>query len=163
MSNVPPWLAELRRRKGLHEVYHKKSLWDWLKSDGKTLGDPSKLPWCGDAIETCIHLTLKDEPRIANPYLARNWLKFGIPCSPRLGAVMVFWRGSRNVTSGHVALYEGEDANYYHVIGGNQSDSITVTRIAKSRFLGARWPKTYPLTGSAVAKDAVGKVSTNEA
>ena len=29
-------------------------------------------------------------------------------------------------------------------LGGNQSDAVTVARIAKSRLLGARWPATYP-------------------
>ena len=48
----PPWLAILRAKQGLREVQDKAALEAWLKSDGHTLGDPSKLPWCGDAIES---------------------------------------------------------------------------------------------------------------
>ena len=31
-----------------------------------------------------------------------------------------------------------------YVLGGNQSDAVTIARIAKSRLLGARWPATWP-------------------
>lgn len=63
----PPWYEELLRRKGLHEVRDRSKLMAWLRSDGKTLGDPAKLPWCGDAIQTCLALTLPDEPQPVNP------------------------------------------------------------------------------------------------
>lgn len=163
VSARPLWLAELERRKGLQEVRDYSILSKWLRSDGKTLGDPRVLPWCGDAIQTPIALTLPNEPQVANPYLARNWLKFGKDTKPRLGAVMVFWRGSRSGTSGHVALYVGEDATAYHVLGGNQSNAIGVTRIAKDRLLGARWPLTDNLSTVAISKIANGGLSTNEA
>lgn len=144
---APAWFLEVQRRKGLHEVKNKKTLWDWLRSDKASVGDPSKLPWCGDLVETAIRTTLKAEKVPANPYLARNWLKFGQTVKPCLGCVMVFDGGSRPPPSGHVAFYAGEDKTHYHVLGGNQSNAITVMRIAKSRLLknGARWPLTAPL------------------
>ena len=43
---LPLWLAELRRRQGLHEVRDRKTLMAWLRSDGQTLGYPAMLPWC---------------------------------------------------------------------------------------------------------------------
>lgn len=161
---LPPWFAEMKRRKGLHETMHKPGLMAWLRSDGKMLGDPSKLPWCGDAVETAIHLTLPDEPRIVNPYLARNWLKFGRPSPLALGAILVFWRGSINGSSGHVGFYAGEDSTAVHVLGGNQSDRISIARLDRARLLGVRWPSTYalPKTGS-VRVSGGGKLSTNEA
>ncbi len=143
-ANAPAWFKEIERKKGLHEVHHKKTLWDWLRSDKRTLGDPSKLPWCGDAVDTAIRLTLPNEKTPANPYLARNWLKWGTKTKPVLGAVLVFDGGKRPPPSGHVGFYAGEDATHYHVLGGNQSNAITVMRLAKSRLLGARWPLTAP-------------------
>ncbi|MCO5092075.1 TIGR02594 family protein [Bosea sp. (in: a-proteobacteria)] len=164
---APPWYEELLRRKGLHEVKSRSALMAWLRADGKTLGDPAKLPWCGDAIQTCLALTLPDEPQPVNPYLARNWLKFGVGLDePALGCILVFWRGSKTGTSGHVGLYAGEDAQgYLHVLGGNQSDAITIARLDKARLLGMRWPATYPKqTTSRVLLSASGApVSTNEA
>lgn len=165
-ATPPPWHEELLRRKGLHETRDRFSLMAWLRSDGKTLGDPSKLPWCGDAIETCIALTLPDEPLPMNPYLARNWLKLGIGLeTPALGAVLVFWRGSKAGTSGHVGLYVGEDAEALHVLGGNQSDAITIARLDRSRLLGIRWPKSYPKSsvGRVLLSFRGGAISSDEA
>jgi hypothetical protein len=34
---------------------------NWLKRGGRSLGDPSKNPWCGDFVETCIRIGLPDE------------------------------------------------------------------------------------------------------
>jgi uncharacterized protein (TIGR02594 family) len=166
-STPPPWHEELLRRKGLHEVRDRSKLMAWLRSDGKTLGDPARLPWCGDAIETCLALTLPDEPLPTNPYLARNWLKLGIPLTtPALGCILVFWRGSKTGTSGHVGLYAGEDAQgYLHVLGGNQSNAITIARLDKARLLGMRWPASYPkpTSGRVLLSAAGAPVSTNEA
>lgn len=163
----PPWHEELLRRKGLHEVKNRSAVMAWLRSDGKTLGDPAKLPWCGDAIQTCLALTLPDEPQPANPYLARNWLKLGLPLeTAALGCILVFWRGSRTGPSGHVGLYAGEDAlGYLHVLGGNQSDAITIARLDKARLLGMRWPSTYPkpTSGRVLLSASGAPVSTNEA
>lgn len=162
----PPWHEELLRRKGLHEVKNRSALMAWLRSDGKTLGDPAKLPWCGDAIQTCLALTLPDEPQPVNPYLARNWLKLGVELTtPSLGCILVFWRGSKTGTSGHVGLYAGEDAEAYHVLGGNQSDAITIARLDKARLLGMRWPSTYPkpTSGRVLLSASGAPVSANEA
>jgi hypothetical protein len=83
-----PWYAEAERRKGLHEIRDKVELAAFLRSDGATLGDPTKLPWCGDFVETCVAVGLPGEPLPENPYLARNWLKFGVVCAPTEGAVL---------------------------------------------------------------------------
>ena len=76
----------------------------------------------------------------SNPYWARNWMLFGQPVRPVIGAVLVFERGS----GGHVGFAIGQDDTHFHVLGGNQSDAVTIARIAKSRLLGARWPTTWP-------------------
>jgi uncharacterized protein (TIGR02594 family) len=75
-----------------------------------------------------------------NPYWARNWLQFGRDTKPVIGAVLIFVRGS----GGHVGFAIGQDDTHFFVLGGNQSDAVTVARVAKSRLLGARWPLTYP-------------------
>jgi len=53
MSDLP-WMVEAKKVMGLHENRDRAVLAKWLKSDGKTLGDPSKLPWCGDFVDTAI-------------------------------------------------------------------------------------------------------------
>lgn len=73
--------------------------------------------------------------------LARSWLKWGKSVAPRLGAIMVFSRGN-NPTYGHVGFYVGETLTHYRILGGNQSNSVNIVSIPKTRFLGARWPIT---------------------
>ena len=75
-----------------------------------------------------------------NPYWARNWLLFGQETKPVTGAVLIFERGS----GGHVGFAVGQDDTHFYVLGGNQSDAVTIARIAKPRLLGARWRATYP-------------------
>src|SRR5690606_20738309 len=109
-------------------------------------GDPARNPWCGDFVETAIALTLPHESLPANPYLARNWLKFGLELGfPVLGAVAVFWRGSREGQSGHVGFVRATRTSDDAIIvrGGNQDNAVTDTVISHDRLLGYRWPVTF--------------------
>ncbi len=94
LLNIFPWIELGLRKKGLSEGKDNELLKEFLTSDGKnrTVGDPAVLPWCGDFVETCIAVTLPSAVLPANPYLARNWLKFGRTVDPCFGSILVFWR-----------------------------------------------------------------------
>ena len=103
------------------------------------------------------------KPIVEGPLWARNWAKFGKAADKaQLGDVLVFRRGQG---SGHVGLYVGEDYGAYHVLGGNQSDGVTITRIAKDRCIAVRRPayRKAPATAKPVQLAATGTLSTNEA
>lgn len=118
---------------------------------------------CGDAVETPIALTLSKEKLPENPYLARNWLKFGKPLeTPIYGSIGVFWREKKTGTKGHVGFLVGEDKDHYYVLGGNQRNSVNVTKISKERFLGARWPLTYPIRKMPLPRMSGVPLSVNE-
>ncbi len=72
---------------------------------------------------------------------AMNWKRFGDPApAPMLADVLVF---ARPGGGGHVGLYVGEDAEAYHVLGGNEGDAVTIVRILRWRFVSTRrrrWP-----------------------
>jgi uncharacterized protein (TIGR02594 family) len=139
---VPPWLSEVRRKTGLTEAGPGRfKLIAWLRSDHNYLGDPAKYPWCGELVATAIALTLPDEALPSNPYWALNWSAFGRPVSPSVGAILVFHRPG----GGHVGFCEGQAGDHWIVRGGNQSDSISVARVAKARCVAIRWPATYPM------------------
>lgn len=164
----PPWFELLLSKKGLHEGKDNSELRKFLKSDGATLGDPSKLPWCGDAVETVIAITLPQEVLPGNPYLARNWGKFGQKTPPRLGAVASFWRGKPNGTSGHVGLVAGhgieKGKKVLYILGGNQSDRISVAPLGTDRLLATRWPLTFEMPDKIwLPKMVGGQLSLNEA
>lgn len=160
----PPWLTEGRAVLGLHEVRDRAALAAWLRSDGRTLGDPARLPWCGDFVETCIRRALPREPLPGalgdNPYWARNWALFGVTVAPTLGAVASFIREG----GGHVGFLVAADPVSFHVLGGNQGDTVSVVRIGRMRLLATRWPATLPLPAIHLpVGPSTGSLSLNEA
>lgn len=142
LSNIP-WVDEAMGVLGLDENRDYTELAEFLKSDGSTVGDPRKIPWCGDLVETAIKRGCKSGVITpTNPYLAANWNKWGVECDPCVGAIVVFWRGSPSSWKGHIGFIVGESKSNWYVLGGNQRDSITITPISKDRVRdnGIRWP-----------------------
>lgn len=162
-----PWFQEARRLIGVREKVGPGSnpvLIDWADKAGIDY-DSDDIPWCGLFVAHCISATLSGESLPGNPLGARAWQRLGAAGPRTLGAVLVFWRGSRDGWLGHVGFYAGEDSSAYHVLGGNQGDAVSVTRIAKARLLDSRWPATAPMTGAGplVLADGDTFFSTNEA
>lgn len=121
------------------------------------------IPWCGlfAAIVTLRRRGNSLEV-VKDPLWARNWAKYGEK-SPKasLGDVLVFVRNG----GGHVAFYVGEDTNYYHCIGGNQSNKVCITRVAKDRCIAVRRPpyKIAPEGCKPIHLASTGVISKNEA
>lgn len=142
----PPWVDNLAQYIGLQEKRDNKKLRDYLDSDGETVGDPVQIPWCGDAVQTPLALTLPDEALPSNPYYALNWDHFGVPAPAGMvpkGAIFV---KERKGGGGHVGFVVGHDQTRFFILAGNQNNSICVAAVAKSSLFGQlRWPRTYPL------------------
>ncbi len=160
-----PWFEEAVRLIGTKETPgpgDNPLLMDMAKDlDIDYAGDD--VPWCGLFVGHCVGSMLPGEALPNGLLGARNWLKFGTECTPQRGSVLVFWRHRRSGWQGHVGFYHGEDQGAYHVLGGNQSDQVNVTRIARNRLLGARWPTTaLSPTGEVVLAGESGELSTNE-
>lgn len=163
-----PWLQTAYDLVGTREIPGNASnatILGWAKRLDLDAYHDDDIPWCGLFVAHCVSSQLPDEILPANPLGARQWLKMGQKVTPRLGSVMVFWRGKRNGWKGHVGFYWAEDSETYHILGGNQSNSVSVTRIAKDRLLEARWPNTALELDSQVRIASVsgGLISVNEA
>lgn len=118
------------------------------------------IPWCGLFAAIVAHRAGKAV--VEAPLWARNWVKFGVPVSEAgLGDVLVFSRGG----AGHVGFYVAEDASAYHVLGGNQGNKVSITRVAKDRCIARRRPayNQAPLSARAMQVAASGTLSRNEA
>lgn len=145
-----PWVENLRPYISMQEKRDNRKLSAYLDSDGSTVGDPAKIPWCGDAVQTPLALTLPHEPLPSNPYYAINWATWGVGVPKGvfpMGAVGVKRRldAHGNLIGGHVFFIVGHDAIYVHALGGNQNNSICIARIKKSDLFALRFPKTYPM------------------
>jgi hypothetical protein len=64
---------------------------------------------------------------------------------------------------GHVGFVVGESAAHLHILGGNQSNSVSIAPIAKRRLLGLRWPRGHPSGTIKLPRMAGGGISRNEA
>jgi uncharacterized protein (TIGR02594 family) len=133
----------------------------WAKECGldKVYGSDS-IPWCGLFVAVVVKRTGRD--MVKSPLWARSWSTWGEPSTKAsLGDILVFTRGS----GGHVGFYIAEDTVCYHVLGGNQSDAVTIARIRKDRCIAVRMPKykNRPASAKPYLVDAKGKISTDEA
>lgn len=121
------------------------------------------VPWCGLFSAIIAYRRLKKvEEVVKDPLWARNWAKYGVKADrPMLGDILVFVRNG----GGHVGFYVGEDTTCFHVLGGNQSDKVCITRIEKTRCIAARRPPyvTVPKAVKPFFLAASGSVSSNEA
>lgn len=161
-----PWLNVAKSLVGTREVPGPKSnptILAWAKRLGsKVLGiaylDDS-VAWCGLFAAHCVSSSGLIPATIA--VRASAWASWGSDLKvDRLapGAVLVFARPG----GGHVGFYVGEDAATYSVLGGNQSDAVSITRIEKSRCVARRWPLGVPVEDGPVWLAGKGAISTKE-
>lgn len=133
----------------------------WARECGIAGYVHDSIAWCGLAVSVAAHRA--GYPMAPRPLWARDWALWGKPATvAMLGDVLSFVRDG----GGHVGLYVGEDAGAYHVLGGNQSDKVCITRIAKARLLEARrspFKVAQPANVRRVHLTASGGLSTNEA
>jgi uncharacterized protein (TIGR02594 family) len=121
------------------------------------------IPWCG-LFAAIVAYRRKKLPAevVKDPLWARNWAKYGKQAgTAQLGDILVFQRGS----GGHVGFYVAEDKTAYHVLGGNQSNAVTIARIAKNRCIAVRRPDYVrpPFSIGRYHVSAGGTLSTDEA
>jgi|JI6StandDraft_1071083.scaffolds.fasta_scaffold147517_2 uncharacterized protein (TIGR02594 family) len=109
---------------------------EWLK-DGVDDID-GKIAWCG-----CFRGAIGFETAtgvVAAPYRASSWLKWGKsiikkdPSTWPRGATVVMSRPGGN----HVALIDRVVGDYAYLLGGNQANSVSVSRFQISKFTDVR-------------------------
>jgi uncharacterized protein (TIGR02594 family) len=160
----PKILVEAVKNLGLKEIVgkaHNPTILGWAKELGlQKVYTEDEIPWCGLFIAHCAHVA--GVGVVERPLWALNWAKFGTEVKePMLGDVLTFKRDG----GGHVGIYVGEDDKYYHVLGGNQNNSVSVSRIAKARLHKARrtaWKIAQPANVRKVFLEAKGEITTNE-
>lgn len=130
----------------------------------KKIYTSDEIAWCGLFMAWVCHIAGLEMNMTAKESLwALNWNKFGTrQKTAMLGDVLTFSRNG----GGHVGIYVGEDDTCYHVLGGNQSNMVCITRIEKSRLSQIRrtaWKIAQPANVRVIKVSASGLISKNEA
>jgi len=128
--------------------------------------DDTKQAWCGLFMAHLAHATGQPFPN--DPLWALSWANFGT-LSPQaaLGDVLVFNRYDKHgkLIGGHVGLYVAEDDEAFHVLGGNESDQVEITRVVKGRLKSPRrpaYPSGIPANVKPLYVNTGGALSQNE-
>jgi len=163
-EKAPKILAEAVKHIGVKEIVgkkHSKIILSWADALGLTSTYTNdEIPWCGLFVAYCCHAQGLDV--VKHPLWALNWNKFGnVAEVPMLGDVLTFTRNG----GGHVGIYVGEDKTHLHVLGGNQNNSVSISRIEKSRLSQARrtaWKIAQPSNVRVIHLEPKGIITTNE-
>lgn len=147
----PAWLTQARSLMGIKEgagTQDNPEIIGWAKELGGWIASyytHDSIPWCGLFVGICMKRS--NLPLPANALGALQWSTWGQHLtSPVPGAVLCFTRPG----GGHVSFYVGEDEECYHILGGNQSDSVDITREPKARCVAMRWPEGVEVVGAPV-------------
>lgn len=162
-SSKPAWVATAERYIGVKEVPgsgNNPVIVGWLIRL-KAWWRDDLAPWCGVLLGFVFIETGIVPPKAW--YRAKAYLDWGVPLNaPAYGCVVVFSRTG----GGHVGLVVGRDTSgRLMVLGGNQSDKVSVVPFDMSRVAGYRWPPNVSRAPNyllPVFKRA-GEASTNEA
>jgi uncharacterized protein (TIGR02594 family) len=145
LSNDPPWLKRAFADLGLHELpgaAAKPRIVEMYAKAGHPEMKSDEVAWCSAAVNTWM---VESNNRGTGSLAARSWLAWGRAVDMRRtiprGAVLIFRRGNSS-WQGHVCLCLEDRDGTLTVIGGNQSDGVTIARYRKAALIGARWPDT---------------------
>ena len=151
MTTEPAWLVEARKFLGTKEIAGPRDnpvIVDFFKDVGQAWVQDDETAWCA----AFVGAMLKKAGIAGTGKLnARSYLDWGKHLDePVPGCVVVFKRGNSS-WQGHVAFFLRDLGDHIEVLGGNQSNSVSVARYSKASLLGYRWPSSV-----AVAHEAPG-------
>ncbi len=107
--------------------YFKDTHNEWAKDDA--------VAWCAAFVGSCLERAGIVSTRSLS---ARSYLTFGHDTkTPKIGDIAVFTRGG-NSAEGHVAFFIREENGMIYVLGGNQSNAVTIGTMPKALLLGYR-------------------------
>lgn len=166
-ENSPQILVQAKMLIGVKEVIgkiHNNIIMSWAKNLGlEKIYTADEIAWCGLFMaQVCLRAGVPTGLTAKESLWALNWAKFGTKQTvAMLGDILTFKREG----GGHVGIYVGEDDKCYHILGGNQSDMVCITRIDKKRVNSIRrtqWIYKQPDNVRVIKVSASGFISDNE-
>lgn len=137
-NNHLAWIDEAHKYVGLTEIKgtrHNKTITKWLQALGAWWTD-DETPWCGVFTAHCLTVANRAIPK--HWYRAKAYADYGtVLTKPAFGCLGVMSRTG----GGHVCFVIGETTNdRLVVIGGNQSNQVSIASYPRSRFSHFVWP-----------------------
>jgi len=133
-----PWMkiakGEIGQAEKAGEAENNPRIMEYLATTGKFKSDET--PWCS-AFANWVMVEAGEKG--TDSALARSWLKWGEAIEePRYGCLVVFKRG-KSTWQGHVGFYVRTEGDKIVVLGGNQSNTVSIAPRTKADLLGYRW------------------------
>jgi uncharacterized protein (TIGR02594 family) len=138
MSKILKAFEIAKTQIGVKEIVGKKHNPKILEFGTATSLKPKddETPWCATSANWCL---MKAGIKGTNSAAARSFLKWGTKIDvPFEGCLVVFWRGSKTSSKGHVAFYVRETAKYIYCLGGNQGNEFCIAKYPKEQLLSYR-------------------------
>jgi uncharacterized protein (TIGR02594 family) len=110
---------------------------EYFKQVGHRAVTDDETAWCAAFVGACLERAGFASTR---SLMARSYLDWGEPTSePPAGGIAVLSRGA-NTSLGHVGFLVGMTDTAIYLLGGNQSNAVSVARFDRSRLLCMRMP-----------------------
>lgn len=141
----PSWLHHALSYLGVEEVAgtaNNPTIMEWAKELGIDY-DGDWVAWCGLFVAAMLRKGSQEIDLPDNILGARNYLKVGREIEKnhiRFGDLVIFWRKSKSSWEGHVGFYMGHVGKWIIMLGGNQSQSVSIALYDSERILGIRRP-----------------------
>lgn len=163
---APKILLEALKTYGVKETPGLRSnpvILNWAKTVGlDRIYTTDSIPWCALGMTYWAKQARYLPPQ--ESLAAASWVHFGngvAKFEEMLGDVLVFTRKGGN----HVALYVGEDEDFFHILGANQNDAVGIERKSKAQLIAARrcqWQFGQPPNVRKIHLQASGEISAKE-
>jgi uncharacterized protein (TIGR02594 family) len=126
------------RYMGFHERRQRRELREFMGVD------PARIDWCAAFVNSVLaELGIPGSETVSEwPLTARSFLSWGRRVGhPEFGDIVIFPRGTES-WQGHVGFYYGSERRngrlYYLILGGNQSNSVTIEAFPAWRAISIR-------------------------
>jgi TIGR02594 family protein len=144
-----PWMQTASNEIGLHESNNAR-VREFHATTGLNAG--GNTPWCSSFVNWVL---AQHGIKGTNNAWAQSWANWGVDAGgPVVGSVVVFrWSSS----TGHVGFVHSVNSDgSINVLGGNQRDSVRISRFNTSQIIGYRLPSGYS-GGGVVTGDGSGE------
>ncbi len=146
----PPWMALAWADLGLHEIPGRANnarITDYFARIGHRAVQDDETAWCAAFVGACLERSNLVSTR---SLAARSYLTWGRASEPEPGCITILSRGD-DPALGHVGFLVGLTTDKIVLLGGNQSDSVSVAAFDRSRLLACRLPSAQPMPLPATA------------